>query len=163
MLENLSLISFISVPPQYTSFYRQTWSGLTKRLLEQLTNIHYPLGRALDERRSGHVGESDPAKNKQSKNDRRHTYRHGVITLPGQGRAPTGILLSRRHLTHGFPGKFIKRRIVSLSPISFFRQVYFFAVVISDAGAVLTAPAVSFSIDSTGHKTRIYLVGTNFQ
>ena len=87
MLENLSLISFISVPPQYTSLYRQTWSGLTKRLLEQLTNIHYPLGRALDERRSGHVGESDPAKNKQSKNDSRHTYRYGVITLPGQGRA----------------------------------------------------------------------------
>ena len=40
--------------------------ALTKRVLEQLTNIHYTLGSGLDERRSSHVGVRDPTNNKQS-------------------------------------------------------------------------------------------------
>jgi hypothetical protein len=49
------------------------------------------------------------------------------------------ILLSRLRLARGFPGQFIKRRIVALSPIPIFTQIYFFAVVISDPCDVLIA------------------------
>jgi hypothetical protein len=39
---------------------------LTKVLLKHLTNIQHPLSGSLNQRRSGHVGESDPTNNKQS-------------------------------------------------------------------------------------------------
>jgi hypothetical protein len=54
------------------------------------------------------------------------------------------------------PRQFIERRLVASFPITVFRQVKLLVLVIFDAGAVLIAPAVSFSIDAAWfHKGRL--------
>jgi hypothetical protein len=54
------------------------------------------------------------------------------------------------------PRQFIERGLVASFPITILRQVKFLVLVIFDAGAVLIAPSVPFSIDATRfHKGRI--------
>jgi hypothetical protein len=65
--------------------------ALTKRVLEQLTNIQHPLSGGLDKRWSGYVSVCDPTNNNQAQQDRHHTYRRCVITLfPNHSRALQG-------------------------------------------------------------------------
>ena len=48
-----------------------------------------------------------------------------------------------------FPRQLIEGRLVAPFPIAIFRQVEFLMLVIFDAGAVLIAPSVPFSINAT--------------
>jgi hypothetical protein len=61
-----------------------------------------------------------------------------------------------RRLGLRFPGQFLKRRIVALASVALFRQIYFIAIVVPEAGAVLSAPAVSLSVNSARHRARAY-------
>ena len=74
---------------------------------------------------------------------------HAILDMATPSNAKS-ILLSRLRLARGFPGQFIKRRIVALSPIFIFGQVYFVAVIVSDADAVLIA--YTLAIDASGHR-----------
>jgi hypothetical protein len=89
------------------------WQELTERILEQLTNILHPLSGSLDQRRSCHVGVTDPANNDQAQKDRHNAYRRCVITL-SHGRAllrdNIRSSLSLAHVAEriGGPGCFIR-------------------------------------------------------
>ena len=50
------------------------WKELTKRILKEVPNIHYPLSGGLDPGWSGHLSVGDPTNNDEAKQDRPHTY-----------------------------------------------------------------------------------------
>lgn len=64
-------------------------------------------------------------------------------------------------LARAFPWQPINRRVVALSAISLFRQVYLFAVIVPDTDAVLISDALS--VDASSHRLGLYSASTNLQ